>query len=603
MSSKDVSVYDEQGNVVPLLSLWTGRRIILVLLRHLGCRFCHQQWTQLGKTNEQLGQHDVTLVGIASGTREQIEAFRERTHRHGELYVVRERDALKQYVAYELFRVLRLKTREQFFGPATVAKAEQAAAQGFTDVPHLAGATDEWAGNTFQLGGVFVLGPGNTCSYSFRSAYAGDHPNIDDVLTHVTGVQASGESFFFPATKTWWERLQVGKPTAELSEAPKKPPSSPGPSQSYATLAGVPWMAWAVGAALVATLVGASLSPSTGLVVSRPVLRVGGLLLAAVLLYFTMSGGGKGKADPDADTDMDTNGHEKAVAANEEQTMRQSLSSTFTDGTPRVVLLPPAEIDDLVHEDGLVECDCGEVVERLPFVDGEAIDSVDSSRDTGNQKAPRPRSFSHSGDADRSKLKVAANMLCYLREFLARPHPDLGRKGPTCPFIPKALRIQSVYIAVTRPRSRHPTVDFIRQSVDLAMKQFSTLKPEDGTPLAIYKAMVLVFPDVELKDAPRLIDKVQCELKNDFVSRGLMIGEFHMLNNMCGLHNPHFYPLRTPFPSMAIRHMVPSDVAFLTGSQHHVECYLRLFGKDTKPSAQKHVAIAQQAMDKFLAQD
>lgn len=28
----------------------------------------------------------------------------------------------------------------------------------------------------------------------------------------------------------------------------------------------------------------------------------------------------------------------------------------------------------------------------------------------------------------------------YLRDFLARPHPDVGRKGPVCPFVPGALK-------------------------------------------------------------------------------------------------------------------------------------------------------------------
>ena len=43
-----------------------------------------------------------------------------------------------------------------------------------------------------------------------------------------------------------------------------------------------------------------------------------------------------------------------------------------------------------------------------------------------------------------------------------------------------------------------------------------------------------------------------------------MIGEFHMVNNKSGLRNKNFYPLRTPYPSLAIRHMVSSDIAFMS---------------------------------------
>ena len=37
-----------------------------------------------------------------------------------------------------------------------------------------------------------------------------------------------------------------------------------------------------------------------------------------------------------------------------------------------------------------------------------------------------------------------------------------------------------------------------------------------------------------------------------------------MGNNNSGLRNPNFYPLRTPYPCLAIRHMVSTDIAFMT---------------------------------------
>ena len=43
-----------------------------------------------------------------------------------------------------------------------------------------------------------------------------------------------------------------------------------------------------------------------------------------------------------------------------------------------------------------------------------------------------------------------------------------------------------------------------------------------------------------------------------------MIGEFHMLNNSSGLRNPCFFPLRTPYPCIAMRYMVATDPAFMT---------------------------------------
>lgn len=73
---------------------------------------------------------------------------------------------------------------------------------------------------------------------------------------------------------------------------------------------------------------------------------------------------------------------------------------------------------------------------------------------------------------------------------------------------------------------------------------------------------------MSLANAPNLIDGVQLALKPQFVAKGLMIGEFHLANNATGLHNNNFYPLRTPYPSLAIRNMVPADLVFLSLDQY-----------------------------------
>ena len=41
-------------------------------------------------------------------------------------------------------------------------------------------------------------------------------------------------------------------------------------------------------------------------------------------------------------------------------------------------------------------------------------------------------------------------MMCYLREFLAKPHPAVGRPGPVCPFVPTSLKKDLIYMSVIR---------------------------------------------------------------------------------------------------------------------------------------------------------
>jgi len=56
------------GRRIPLTSLWSHRKIALVFLRHLGCRFCWYQASELRKITDQLTAHEVPLVIIALGT-------------------------------------------------------------------------------------------------------------------------------------------------------------------------------------------------------------------------------------------------------------------------------------------------------------------------------------------------------------------------------------------------------------------------------------------------------------------------------------------------------------------------------------------------------
>ena len=95
-----------------------------------------------------------------------------------------------------------------------------------------------------------------------------------------------------------------------------------------------------------------------------------------------------------------------------------------------------------------------------------------------------------------------------------------------------------------------------------------SLVPPQRGPTAVFKALLLLFPDVPLAEAPRLIDGTQAALKEECVAKGLMLGEFHLANNATGLHSETFYPLRTVCPTLAIRHMVPNDLVFLTGAQY-----------------------------------
>jgi len=173
----------------------------------------------------------------------------------------------------------------------------------------------------------------------------------------------------------------------------------------------------------------------------------------------------------------------------------------------------------------------------------------------------------------------------WLRNFLAKPHPELGRAGNVCPYIPKALNSNSIRLKVIR--SKNLEQQEISDIVLSYRNAFLNLEPK-AKEESIYKSIILIFPDINHEEAPRLIDSVQKQLKPLFVELGLMLGEFHKRNETPGLHNPNFRPLRSPIPMLAIRFMVESDLPFLLSANdpyqrvRYLEAYLKHFHQKFK---------------------
>jgi hypothetical protein len=192
-------------------------------------------------------------------------------------------------------------------------------------------------------------------------------------------------------------------------------------------------------------------------------------------------------------------------------------------------------------------------------------------------------------------LSAVQSIIRYVREFLAKPNPNLGRKGPVCPFVPTSLKFDCLYFAVMT-REDVSDVDELETMMVAAIDTFKNLEPKSG-PKATFKAIIFIFPDMEKADIPVMIDALQKKLKPIFVEEGLMLGEFHKGNNATGLRNKSFFPLRTAYPCLAIRHMVPSDIAFLNPVEFPaavratmIRTFLRKFGDRSSNDQQTEVA-------------
>jgi hypothetical protein len=156
---------------------------------------------------------------------------------------------------------------------------------------------------------------------------------------------------------------------------------------------------------------------------------------------------------------------------------------------------------------------------------------------------------------------VMTEALRWMREFLSRDHPDIGRPGSVCPFVPGAVQRETLLIAADE--SVDP-IDVEATMIAIA-QEFEGSIAELG-PQAQFAADVVVFPNITASFAPGSIDAVQRRLKPSFVERGVMIGEFHQANETPAA-SPNatsgFFPNRAPIAMLAIRSAVDGDLRFL----------------------------------------
>jgi hypothetical protein len=204
-----------------------------------------------------------------------------------------------------------------------------------------------------------------------------------------------------------------------------------------------------------------------------------------------------------------------------------------------------------------------------------------------------------------------AVILQYIRKFLAKTHRDIGRSGPVCPFVPKSLRKDALHLTVIRTGKGNNASTVQKNIVDYLKpfaSKFLLMEPTKGSARA-FKAAIFIFPDITLDQTTECIDDVQTICKPYYVSRGLMLGEFHLRNNSPGLRNDHFFPLRTPVPCLAVRHMVPTDLAFLDVSKYDIqlrvnflESFLDVFGDDKVYKNYNEVVQAKKILQKTLVE-
>lgn len=145
----------------------------------------------------------------------------------------------------------------------------------------------------------------------------------------------------------------------------------------------------------------------------------------------------------------------------------------------------------------------------------------------------------------------------WIENFLCCPHPDLGRKGPVCPYVGKSLEHHFFWLAVCN--AEHPTSDEICATMRRYQDWYRNMQPGEDEEDAQYKTLLVLFPYLEEQEAYSLLDTAERVLEADFIARKLMLGHFYPRNEHPGLWNVNFRPMDAPVPLLAMRHIVAMD--------------------------------------------
>jgi len=152
----------------------------------------------------------------------------------------------------------------------------------------------------------------------------------------------------------------------------------------------------------------------------------------------------------------------------------------------------------------------------------------------------------------------------WCEHFLGRPSKLVGRSGNVCPFVPESMMRGALKFAVIYFKNLgKAAISEIEEIVPAFRERFLADEKAIGK-IDIFGSWVLIFPEVTPEQAAEVIDGPQRKMKPTFVKEGLMLGEFHPISLSPGLRNPAFRPLRSPIPLLVIRHMVESDIDFLS---------------------------------------
>ena len=177
-------------------------------------------------------------------------------------------------------------------------------------------------------------------------------------------------------------------------------------------------------------------------------------------------------------------------------------------------------------------------------------------------------------ESDLDALHAVAD---WIKTYVVKPHKDLGRAGPVCPFVPGALERKTLWLAPEQIADR--PMPQVVELIDGYQRIFPEVQPTEGGE-AIYKSFVVVFTDLSADRAGAFFgDVLQHLAVPSYVEGGFVMGGFYEGNEATAVYNPSFRPFISPVPFLLMRQAVISDWKFFLDNEDWLNLWARRYGE------------------------
>jgi hypothetical protein len=185
-----------------------------------------------------------------------------------------------------------------------------------------------------------------------------------------------------------------------------------------------------------------------------------------------------------------------------------------------------------------------------------------------------PSRTSELAQSDRDALGAVAD---WIKAFVVKPHQDLGRAGPVCPFVPGSLERKTLWLAPEQIADRDgpEVVELMNGYKRLLLDT----RPTDGDDV-VYNVIVVVFSDLPADRARGVFDDALQQLAvPSYAEDGILFGPYYEGHKGTALYNSSFRPFQSPVPFLFVRHGVTGDWKFFLDDEEWLNLWARRYGE------------------------